>query len=41
MSFALFLAKSLRLSFSPLIGAEFTLSVAKNVALFEKISHSS
>ena len=35
-SFALSLPKNLHLSFSPL-GAEFTLSVAKNVALFETV----
>ena len=37
MSFALFLAKNLHLCFSPLNGAEFTLSVAKNVAFFETV----
>ena len=37
-SFVLFLAKNLHLSFSRhLNGAEFTLSVAKNVALFETV----
>ena len=39
-SFALFLAKNLHLSFSPLISLkwrEFTLSVAKNVALLETV----
>ena len=39
MSFALLLAKNVLFSFSPLElnGAEFTLSVAKNVALFETV----
>ena len=37
-SFALFLAEKICTSVSPLlIGAEFTLSVAKNVALFETV----
>ena len=37
-SFALFLAKKFAPQFLPLlIGAEFTLSVAKNVALFETV----
>ena len=36
-SFALFLAKILHLSFSPFECAEFTLSIAKNVALFETV----
>ena len=41
MSFALFLAKNLHLSFSLLNMAEFTLSFAKNDALFETVPISS
>ena len=37
MSFALFLAKNVDLSFSPLNSVQFTLSVAKNVVLFKTV----